>query len=185
MSPPATGPNDKPCRYCLKPIKAGAVYCSNCEQFQTFWSRFRSGVTFPALIGALPLFILIWTFVQDHTVTYRSALSVLPVQCAADRIVVGLTNSGNRAALVGKGSLTREAETVTNWSLSNPAPNGALIVDPAKPLVEAFGVGDAASGQPPLATAGQACIYKVAIDVLDFGSKTPRQEGFSCACPAG
>ena len=172
-----------PCRYCREPIGSGAVYCTNCKQFQTFRSRFRDGVTLPALIGALPLFTLIYAFIHDRTVTYRSELSVLPVQCASDRIVVGLTNSGNRAAVVGGGTVTREAEAVTNWDLTNPSPNGALVIDPAKPLVEAFGVGSAALGQPPVAVAGQRCTYKVTINVLDFGSKTPRQESFSCGCP--
>ena len=162
----------------------GAVYCSNCEQFQTFWKRFKQGVTFSALLGSLPLLTLIYAFIHDHAVVYRSEVGVLPVQCATDRIVMGLTNSGNRPAIIGGGNITRIADVVTKWDLTNRSPNGAMVIDPAKPLVEAFAVGSAALGQPPVAAEGQKCVYKVEIEVLDFGSKVPRQENFTCTCPA-
>ena len=177
------------CRFCREKLEPGAVYCAKCEQFQTFWPRFRSEITLSALLGALPMLALVYGFVRDHSVAQLSEIKALAVECGTGDITAGISNAGNRPALVAGGDLAQMTSTgaqtsVTHWRLFNSAPKGALIIEPAKPLVAGFTIGDAATGQPPRAMPGQSCTYRVALQVMDYGAKAPRQEEFSCACPA-
>ena len=174
------------CRFCREPLRAGAIYCKTCEQFQTPGARFRDGITVSALLGLLPLLALIWGFIQDRTVRTYSAVQALPVRCGTGELVVGLSNGGNRAAIVGGGTLHRdEAGTTTQWPLANASSAGALIIDPAKPMIATFAVGGVALGEPPPGREGVTCVYRVALQVMEFGATAPREEQATCPCPAG
>ena len=184
--PASTPSSQQPCRFCKEPIGQGAVYCKVCKQFQTTTARWRNELTFSALLGALPLFALIYGFVQDRTTRVRSEVRALPLQCGIDMVVVGLTNVGNRPAVVAGGTLRRKGHgQPSDWLLTNRAKEGALVIEPGKQVIAPFGVGGGALGQPPTASPGEQWIYAVALDVLEFGKAMSRREELTCSCPAG
>ena len=160
------------------------MYCKTCEQYQTVRARWASQLSFSALIGALPLLALVYGFVQDRTTRVYSQIRALPVQCGTETVVLGLSNGGNRPAIVAGGSVQRvTAAGASDWALSNQAANGALAIDPAKPVIAPFGVGSVALGAPPGAGPGERCRYQIALNVLEFGETAPRQEVATCPCP--
>ncbi|MEG3164464.1 hypothetical protein U1701_07655 [Sphingomonas sp. PB2P19] len=184
IAPPPPPPAEQPCRYCCEPLRARAVYCKTCEQFQTAGARWRNELTFSALLGALPLFALVYGFIHDRTTRVRSEVRALALQCGIETVVVGLTNGGNRPAVVAGGTLTRTGRGGTSaWALTNGAKDGALLVEPAKQVIARFGVGNDAIGQPPAAGPGEQCTYSAKLNVVEFGETKPREEVTTCACP--
>lgn len=182
----ASDPTPQLCRFCKEPINTGAIYCKICENFQTTSARWKNDISFSALISSLPLFALIYSFVHDRTSSAYSKVKALPIQCRIDQVAIGLTNLGNRPAVVADGTLRRTSATGTSdWALTNPAKEGAQIIAPSKPQITSFGIGSSALGQPPTASPGEACRYTVTLDVLEFGEVQQRKEKLTCPCPVG
>lgn len=177
------------CRYCMADPPASARYCVACEKFQGILDRIISGIDIASVVSLVPLLALLFVFLQDKVLFSGSDVNAALVSCTANSVVVVLSNSGSRAAVIEGGTADRIVDGQTDFhrSLRPPGKSGM-------PLVVAAGYADAvrfdmvllddpvrALPMPP-SSANVQCQYDVRISVIDFGGRRDNKQLSKCSC---
>jgi hypothetical protein len=170
-------------------LPANARYCVKCQKFQTIFDRIISGIDIAAVVSLVPLLALVFVFLQDKILFSGSDVNAALVSCAANSVVVALSNAGARAAVVEGGTAERIVDGKTD-SHRSLRPHGKSEM----PLVVAAGYADAvrfdmvlpgdierALPMPP-SSANTQCEYDVRISVIDFGGRRDKKQLKRCKC---
>jgi hypothetical protein len=177
------------CRFCREILPAGALFCNSCEKFQSPWRRLADGIGFGAILSALPMFAIVFAFLQDRIEIPHSDVSVVPVECRLDSILLGLSNPGNRPALVHGGTVTLDAPSPDRIARDlELTQRDAVVLAPDRTDVVRFGItknGGVEVGPMPAQPGGTSCHYQISLDVFEFGQTTAQPRQTSCACPQG
>lgn len=181
----------KSCRFCRSPMPDGAKFCTTCERFQSMRDRLTDGLSIPSLLQVLtttlPLLAIVFVFIQERIVFPYSEVKAVPVQCQADSVTLGLTNVGNRPAIVKGGHLllTPVSGDRIERDLTVPADRG-MVLEPGKSDVRTFNittlqgidVGPVPPGEP-----GKKCMFEIALATSEFADDARSPQRVACACP--
>jgi hypothetical protein len=182
----------KPCRFCRSPMPQDAKFCTTCQKFQSIRDRLTDGVSIPSLLQVLtttlPLIAIVFVFVQERIVFPFSEVTAVPVQCQFESVTLGLTNAGNRPAIVkgGRLLLTPVAGDRIERDLIVPADRN-MVLEPGKSDVRTFSIttlDDTDVGPIPPPEPGAKCFYEITLATSEFGDEMRPPKKVSCACPA-
>ena len=173
-------PDRRRCRLCATPLEPGAVYCLACEHFQSPL-REAFGKFSPAFILSLiALAGLGYNFLRTTVLEPRPNLTATALTCNADKVLVGLENSGTRSAVLVGGSVAAAGTAARNLSDASLP----LVVQPgATRMVWLTLYATTADVLPsPMPLGVRQCAYKVSLLAKDFAGVSRAPAPFGCGC---
>jgi hypothetical protein len=176
-----------PCKYCRKLIPKGAVYCAECEQFQTLGYRILKKLDLSSIVAALPIVAICAVFIYEKIVFPYSNLAISILQCRLDAVDLAVSNSGTRPGIISGGALEQEISTHAASSYRLLPKDGLTLLNPNSSIIMTLTVhkNDISQSKDliPPAPLDSKCIYRMSIDVVDFGSNKPAAKLRDCKCP--
>jgi hypothetical protein len=164
----------------------GAVYCSECEQFQTFWYRILEKLDVASILAALPVLTICFVFIYDKLPFSGSDVAVALLECRLDAVVVGASNRGIRPGIVKDATLDQETSDRASSSYRLLPKDGPTLLSPSSFTILTLTVrkrdvgGEDKVSPPPM---NSKCTYHVKINIIDFGSSNPLAKARDCTCP--
>lgn len=153
---------------------------------QSWRDRLLTGINLSSLVALVPVLTLAFAFLNQTVILPRSQLSATVSACTRDTVVVALSNSGTRTAIVESG-LARFLPAKPDFDRTLAPPEGLLapvVIKAGEAQVRLFSFADA-SGTPlpaPLLPEAGACRYDVSLKVLEFGGERSTVAGGQCTC---
>jgi hypothetical protein len=174
------------CRYCKASLPAGATYCRECKSLQRWQDRLLSGISVSSLVALVPVVTLAVAFLNQTIVLPRSRLAATVSQCSRDGVVLALSNTGTRTAIVDGGN-ARFLPANADFDRRLVPPGGAMtpvIVKAGEAQVSLFSFADPAgtSLPAPLLAEPGACRYAIRLGVLEFGGARATVDAGRCTC---
>jgi len=179
--------SDKPvpmltCRFCATDLKPGAVYCTECKQFQSRTQALLGKVTVPIFLSLVTAAFGGYAFLKRNVILPRAEMSATALSCDADQVTVGVSNTGTRPAIftVGHARLT-VGRSQTRLLLSDALP---IVIAPSesKVLKLAYHSTGELREPAPMARREEKCAYDIRLDVRDFGNVDRSPNSFKCEC---
>lgn len=153
---------------------------------QSWRDRLLAGANLSSLVALVPVLTLAAAFLNQNIILPRSQLSATVSACTREAVVVALSNSGTRTAIVESGS-ARFLPANRDFDRRLAPPDGLLapvVVKAGEAQVRLFSFADA-SGTPlpaPLLPQAGACRYDIGLAVLEFGGERSTVAGGQCTC---
>jgi hypothetical protein len=175
------------CRYCGAPLRPKAIYCTECEKFQTVGSQVLNSLSVSTVTTVLPLLALVAAFLNQTLIIPYSKVRAVPIACRTDSVLVGLSNTGTRPAIVGGGTLRVTADPPPDIERDVLGPNGdALVLEPQKTALVKYSIthyrGEDLQALPDL-SARRTCRYDLRLTVMEFGEGERPPMDLTCGCP--
>lgn len=181
------------CVICAAALPDSARYCTSCNKYQGWLTRFLGGLNVQALVVLVPVATLAFVFVKDQFVTHGSDVRVTALTCERDAIRLVASNIGDRAAIIKEIRVGVTSDSAAP-NKTYPAQLPRIGDGPGEPLVlpaQALKVYDLVvvneQGQRfrlPAPTAGATdCTYRLTAEIVAF-DHAPDPKVASCACPA-
>jgi hypothetical protein len=175
-----------PCRFCAAPLPANSRYCRECKMMQGWRDRLLSGVNLSSLVALVPVVTLAVAFLNQTIVLPRSRVAATVSACTRDAVVIALSNTGTRTAIVEAGT-ARFVPAKADYDRALAPPGGLLspiVIKAGEAQVQQFSFGDS-SGSPlpaPLLPEAGACRYAISLAVLEFGGERASVAAGQCTC---
>jgi len=186
------------CKYCKTPLLPNAIYCKECEKYQT-WPSLLLNTLLDAktLVALVPIVTLSVAYLYDHLVFPYSSISLAVVRCDLNGIHVAASNKGPRPGMIAGGRLSQSingskreervlvADQVTGVGAVSPGGSGTII-NPGVSVVIGMTMrdGDATRTAKALSPeTSKTCKYDIKVDVIDFGKQSPKANDLACTCP--
>jgi hypothetical protein len=186
---PTDNSSPKKCRFCGTNMVSDAIYCSECEHYQSFWRAISAKLDASSLISLLPLITICVIFFWDNVVVAKSIIELVPVQCELGRVQIAASNNGSRSGVIGRGEVVQRSSSGTQvHSLILVPTNDAKILPSGSSDLLWFGMfresGGRLSAESFNSSRTDDCIYDIAINVVDFGASEAKPYKASCTCPS-
>lgn len=177
------------CRYCGSTLSPGAKFCNACKKFQSRWHAFVDTISLSTFVTTLPLLAIVFAFMQDRIVFPYSEVIGVPVSCQYDTVTLGLSNVGNRPAIVKGGRLLVEPVTGDRIERDLVVPaDRSMVLEPRKTDVRTFNIttlkGSEVGPLPPIEP-GKKCSYRITLATSEFADDARQPRVISCECPEG
>ncbi len=195
MQPTPTGEVEKDqsgatgvkCRFCATAMPPSASYCNECKHFQRTRDRLLGDINLQALVTLVPIATLAFAFLNQTVVFPYSKLSASVSRCSRNDVVLALSNSGTRTAIVDGGAATfLPAKADYNRSLRPPGDAFTpVVVKPGEAMVTRFAFVDA-NGEDalpaPQLQEPEVCRFTIALSTLEFGGRRAIVNAGDCRC---
>jgi hypothetical protein len=162
-------------------MRRGARRCNSCGQWLSVRDRLLNGITIGGLVSLVPVLALAAAFLNTQILYRYADVRATAIDCSPSKILVGVTNVGNRPAILQGASVVAVLDGVDDnlvhtltlgdqkeMALLAPDKSVVLELKPTNPL------------PPP--TYNKTCGYKVTLHTLTFEHRARPVEVSSCAC---
>ena len=146
-----------------------------------------SGFDLGSMTTLLPVAALVFAFIQDRVTPARSDVRAVVLGCADHSVRTGLTNVGNRPAIIRGGVADMVAPDMTGISRQlQPLDGKPFVLEPQKTVLSEFQFIMAADSQPsamPPTPDSGVCRYDLKLGIADFDGRKSDQVLEPCKCP--
>lgn len=181
----AAVPDGPLCEICGFSLKPQAIFCTKCKKFQGSRRRFWAGVSFAAIVSAVPVVTLAVTVLNTQVFHRYADVRASLVHCESGGAVVALSNVGTRSGVLRGGTV----EQVTGGAISQsrgllpPGADRAVALKPDESQVVRLKFISKDDGvESRLPPGGSACIYRIRLDVTGFDQKAHDVSTMECQC---
>lgn len=169
----------KACRLCGSNMPASAVFCKECENYQSTIRRLFAGLDVSGWTGLVSSAALAFAFLNTQVLVRSAEVNIAPLTCENDNVRLAVQNSGTRAAVIQHTFVTRtiegkpegrkfDFEEASSDPIILPQQGRMLILKPK---------GD---GMPAVVTGTKVC-YAVEIVSTEFNGQSATSTK-SCPC---
>lgn len=150
------------------------------------------GLSVPSVLQiittTLPLIAIVFVFIQDRVVFPYSEVTAVPINCSEDAVTLGLSNVGNRPAIVAGGRLAQIPMAVPPIVRDlSAAADRSMVLEPGKTDVRSFGIttlNGVEVGPVSSVESGKQCFYRITLATLEFGVDSRPPKIVTCQCPS-
>ena len=160
------------CILCGEQISADAKVCKICNNYQN-WTRylFKWGAIAGAIAALIPLISAAFSLHKIASIPQRSDLHLLPISCKESAILIAVSNKGNQAGIVLKGSLNiiRNGQVEGKNIVLHPVDEGQTLIKALESKIIKFEPKIRSVLAPlPIKGSSSQCEYEILTDINSF-----------------